>query len=110
MLWKTSKDRLIEFLQAQLQARFDELKETRSFVDQYSELAREAVALASMAVSQLPENKQNAKLTDDPYKPRTMAAYVQRLSEMSYKRAASKGKNLVAEMPPPGAIKPNGVA
>ena len=88
-----------------------ELHATQIELREGCETVREAVALAMLAVSQLPEEKQKAEINkDQPFKPRTMSAWCTALSERSYKRALSKGKNLVAELPPPGAVKPHGAS
>lgn len=112
MWWKkpepTYSVAMVERLMGLLQS---EMARQREDLNMETELARDALQLAMAAVAMLPEEKQKAEINkDQPYKPRTMSAWCTALSERSYKRALSKGKNLVADMPPPGAQKPNGVA
>ena|ERR1700689_3011530 len=110
MWWKTSKDQLIELLRQELaqsekrahlwQAMY-ERKDAE--VDEHRNLAREAVELSQAAVTLLPESVRNAHTVsgEQNSQPRTMSAYCANLTERSKKHAMSKGKNLVAEMPPP---------
>ena len=107
MWWKTAKDLLIEHLKEELeqshkrshlwQAMY-ERKDAE--VDEHRNLAREAVELASAAVTLLPETVRNTPTTVGQ-QSRTMSAFCANLTERSKKHAMSKGKNLVAEMPPP---------
>ena len=89
MWWKTSKDQLIELLRQELaqsekrahlwQAMY-ERKDAE--VDEHRNLAREAVELASAAVTLLPESVKSAQ-HEFKGRPRTMSAYCSEMTEKS---------------------------
>lgn len=115
MNWpKSSKDRVIEFLQSRL-AREGELlaatnarhaEEVQSLLQEIAEQAqmlKEAIALAN-ELAAIPKAPNTPPVNP---RPKTMLDRCHDLSARSYARATAKGRNLVAEMPPPGAHVPN---
>ena len=105
--WKTSKDLLIEFLQAELERQRGYVKEvqqaalaeltrhTQEFSEQQM-LAAEAISLANEMIRLVPENKANSVTLDGKtQRPRSMSTYLQELSDRSRKRAVAQN-SLVA--------------
>jgi septal ring factor EnvC (AmiA/AmiB activator) len=90
-MWRTAKDRLIEYLE-------QELARARASVQ---ELTQERDELAQKLAAQVRTEVPKAA-------PRTEAEWCRLQSERSYKRAQLKNpmRNLVAELPPPGAHRP----
>lgn len=90
---KTAKDELIELLRAEV-----------------ARLASENAALREQLAARPAPAKMVAPESDKrpPIGSRTMAERCRKLSEHSYRNARERDpkRNLVAEMPPPGAAKP----
>lgn len=98
MWWKTAKDRLIEHLEAELDAA---RKEISSLTDENSQLAGE-LASARRGAPAGGEEKKRKPVS------RFMGDRCRDLTVRSMRNAVLKDpkRNLVAEMPPPGAIPP----
>ena len=96
MWWKTSKDRLIDLLHEQLAEKRLEIERLH---------ADRELLLASLA----PQPVVKPESPPPRSGPRTEAERCRMLTEISRQRAVAKGRNLVAEMPPPGA-NPHGAA
>ena len=113
--FKSSKDLFIEHLQAELAREREQHTNAVAALTNIAGRLREenamlqgqlseAIALAQEAIG-VPKQ---AETGDTKPKVRTMLDRCRDLSAASFNRARSKGKNLVAEMPPPGAQLPNG--
>lgn len=106
-MWKTSKDRLIEFYVAELEqqrgyvkqlqeAAITELARHRQEMDEQSTLAAEAVNLANDMLRLVPVNAAKSETLDPQTgRPRSMSTWLQALTDRSRKRAIA-GKSLVA--------------
>ncbi len=120
-MWKSSKDRLIDFLQAQLtrereyakelqQASFDNLARHTQESAEQAQLLAEAVSLCNELVKLIPDQPA-ASSPSKPQPPRTVRDLCKDLSERSYRRAVAKDptkKKLVADFPLTGAHVPTG--
>lgn len=97
MWWKTAKDRLIEHLEEELRAVREECAQLRAGMQETNAAARETKTVES----------------ETPRKPasRYMGDRMRQLSQKSMKNAMLRDpkRNLVAEMPPPGAHGPAAV-
>jgi N-glycosylase/DNA lyase len=107
-VWKSSKDRLIEFLQAELerqrgyvkevqqQAALAELTRHTQEEAEHAMLSAEAISLCAEMIRLVPQDKANAETVDAKTgRPRSMSTYLQTLSDRSRKRAIEQ-KSLVA--------------
>lgn len=113
--YKSSKDVLIEFLQAELVRERERCtKDVAELTNVAGRLREENAALQGQLAEALSLAREAietpAPKEGEPQKPkiRTMQDRCRELSERSFHHARSGGKNLVAQMPPPGAQLPNG--
>lgn len=113
-MWKTAKDKLIEFLQGEialvraenLRVKAD-LEILRADNAELASLSKEAVQLAMQALATPANGRVESNGKTAHASPRTMVQWCQDLTERSYKRERARDpkRNLVAEMPPPSAVK-----
>jgi hypothetical protein len=115
-VWKSSKDRLIEFLQEELERQRGYVKEVQQAAlaeltrhtqeeAEHAQLSAEAVSLCNEMILLVPENKAKSEALDPKTgRPRSMSTYLQELTDRSRKRALA-GNNLVAKMQPPAGVK-----
>ena len=97
-MWKSSKDRLIEFLEEELGVQrgyVRELQEAslrlREELDAERKLAAEAISLASEMAKLIPDQKAAVENPPERQGPsRTMQTYLQRQSELSKQRAIER--------------------
>ena len=106
-MWKSSKDRLIEFLQAELERQRGYVKEVQQAAlaeltrhtqeeAEHAMLSAEAISLCAEMIRLVPQEKANAETVDAKTgRPRSMSTYLQTLSDRSRKRAIEQ-KSLVA--------------
>jgi hypothetical protein len=90
MWWKTHKDYLIESLQSDLAW---ERRERAEIQSKYDALLVKLQERAKVEVTAATQQKPPV---------RSLRAYCDNLSERSRKLAVSKGRKLIAEIPPPG--------
>lgn len=106
-MWKSSKDRLIEFLQAELERQRGYVKEVQQAAlaeltrhtqeeAEHAMLSAEAISLCAEMIRLVPQEKANAETVDAKTgRPRSMSTYLQTLSDRSRKRAIQQN-SLVA--------------
>jgi hypothetical protein len=103
--YKSSKDRLIDFLQAELERQRGYVAEVQQAALADHAIVVDAVSLCNEMIRYVPDNKAKSETLDEKtQRPRSMSTYLQELTDRSRKRALA-GNNLVAKMQPPAGVK-----
>lgn len=108
--WKSTKTRFIEFLQAQVTREQEAARHWMAVSEAWeaeakrqSDFLTESQGLCEELIKRMGERPAATDKTPHAPAPRSVADLCRSLTERSRKGAIAKGRNLVAEMPPPGA-------
>lgn len=109
-MWKSANTRLIEMLQADLAREREAVSKWQTVSEAWeaeakrqSEFLTESQGLCEELIKRMGERPAATDKTPHAPAPRSVADLCRSLTERSRRGAIAKGRNLVAEMPPPGA-------
>lgn len=109
-MWKSANTRLIEMLQADLAREREAVSKWQTVSESWeaeakrqSEFLTESQGLCEELIKRMGERPAATDKTPHAPAPRSVADLCRSLTERSRRGAIAKGRNLVAEMPPPGA-------